>query len=367
MKKNNVVIIEGATYTKNELLEKANKLCADPDQPGWIKDVYSFIINWFDESKTIAVKTSGTTGTPKMIRLSKAAMISSAKRTLSYFNVKAYNKVMLCLPARFIAGKMMIVRAMVGKLNLLIREPSANFYEKLDEVVDFVALVPIQMQRFLEHPEKQKYVKTVLIGAAPLDEAIEKEIQQMSSPVYHSYGMTETITHVALRQINGLNRSKEYIAIAGVTFSTDEKECLLINADFLPHTIHTKDVVDLLDSHRFEWRGRVDTVINSGGIKIFPEEIEKKLNGLFEQRFIIAGIPDEELGEKVSLILEGPPLSKAEQERLTTQLKKVLDKYSIPKAIHTIPQFPETPNGKIKRKQLIVCILPNYYKEGGYE
>ncbi|MCF8303080.1 MAG: AMP-binding protein [Bacteroidales bacterium] len=349
---NNSLIINGTKYTKAELVRHAKKIPADESQPEWYRDFYRFINDWLDGKPEIKVNTSGTTGQPKIISLSKSAMIRSAKKTLAYFELKKDDKALLCLPAKYIAGKMMIVRAMTGELNLLIGEPSTGAWNDLNEPVDFVPVVPLQMRSLLKYPRKQQMIDTILLGGAAIDKSLEHSIQHIHPKVFHSYGMTETITHVAIRQVNGEKASPVYTALEGISFSTDDQKQLIIDTDFLDKPVYTNDIVDLIDKWRFVWRGRMDAVINSGGIKIFPEEVEKKISSLINERFIITGIPDEILGEKVVLVIETNQISNDQLNNLKYQLRKKLDKFRMPREIYLIPQFPLTSTGKIKRVKI---------------
>lgn len=355
--KNKPLTINGKTLSPKELLEKGRRIIIDPSQPEWLQDFYEFILDWMNDSYVVEVKTSGTTGSPKTISVSKEKMIQSACKTLEYFDLHSGDKALLCLSAKYIAGKMMIVRAIIGELNLIIQEPSSDPWETLESEIDFIPVVPLQLQKLIKQPEKQKLVKLILVGGATIDHQLEKKLQKFNPAVFQSYGMTETLTHVALRKVNGEDTSEFYRALNGISFSVDEQQKLIVDADFLNEKVTTNDVVRLLDEKRFIWKGRMDSVINSGGIKVFPEEVEKKLSKLIYRRFFVAGIHDEKLGEKIVLIIEGSPMEESCLEALKNRIYCATQKYEVPKAIYFKEKFPETGTGKIKRQEVINNLL----------
>ena len=354
---NKPLTINGKTLSPKELLETGRRIIIDPSQPEWLQDFYEFVLDWMHDCDIMEVKTSGTTSNPKTISVSKEAMVQSARKTLDYFGLEPGDNTLLCLSSRYIAGKMMIVRAIIGELNLIMQEPSSDPWQDLDTEIDFVPVVPLQVQKLVKQPEKQKLVKTILVGGAPIDHQLERKLQRISPVVFQSYGMTETLTHVALRRVNGEEPSDFYRALDGVSFSEDDQQRLIVDADFLDRPIKTNDVVNLLDEKRFIWHGRADSVINSGGIKVFPEEVEKKLAKLIYRRFFITGISDEELGEKIVLIIEGEPMEESCLEALKNRIDQAVEKYEAPKEIYFYKTFPETGTGKIKRKEVVENLI----------
>lgn len=347
--RNKPLTINGKTLSPKELLETGRRVILDPSQPEWFQDFYDFVLNWMDKKNTIKVQTSGTTGQPKAISLSKEAMKQSAGKTLEFFDLQPGDVAALCLSAQYIAGKMMIVRAMEGRLNLILQEPSSDPWQNMEEKVDFIPVVPLQLQQLLKQPEKQKLIKTILVGGAAIDHYLERKLQKISPVVFQSYGMTETITHVALRRLNGQEASGFYRALDGVNFSADDKQRLIVEVDFLDRPVKTNDMVNLLDEKHFIWHGRADSVINTGGIKVFPEEVEKKLSKLIYRRFFITGIPDENLGQKIVLIIEGKPMEESCLEALKNRVALAVEKYEAPKEIYFVNKFIETDTGKVKR------------------
>ena len=301
------------------------------------KPYHDFLISWFDGNDFIIVKTSGSTGSPKSISLKKKDMISSARLTAKFFELPQGSKVINCLPLEYIAGKMMLVRSMVMGWDLNLFPISSEPIKKISSVYDFIALTPMQLEKSLD---KINYVKTVIVGGSPVSYDLKEKILKLESKVYETYGMTETITHIAARCLS--KNEGKFSALPGVEFF-EFNSCLAINTQHLSfESIKTNDVVTLHSSKQFSWIGRKDFIINSGGIKINPEEIETKLAKFFSNRLIISSISDEVLGQKVVLVFE-----KNIPENYRDSFVD-LNQYEIPKDIFSIDSFPMS-NGKIRR------------------
>jgi len=305
------------------------------------KPVGNFLLDWFDCKSYIEMQTSGSTGAPKTISISKQAMVDSALATGDFFDLQPGNKALQCLPVKYVAGKMMLVRAMILGLDLEFVAPSSHPLENNEIDFDFVAMVPLQAQNSISQLKK---VKKLIIGGAAVNKTLEKQLLKLPTKVYETYGMTETITHIAARKLG----EKAFTVLPYVTVSYDDRNCLVIHAPRIsPEVIITNDIVELVDENQFIFLGRMDNVINSGGIKLIPEQIEQKLVGKISQRFFIASIPDDELGEKVVLVIEG------EKRELVDSIYESLDKYEKPKEIIFIPKFLDTATGKILRKETL--------------
>ncbi|MCB6972860.1 MULTISPECIES: AMP-binding protein [Butyricimonas] len=335
--------INGIRYTTPEALQAI-------DNP----DVVTFLQEWYDDKDHVTGHTSGSTGTPKTIRLSKQDMLASAKITNAYFDIHSESRLLLCLSPSYIAGKMMIVRSILAGADLIVVPPSSSPLKNLEQDIDFAAMVPMQVETCLATPEtaeKFSRIKQVIIGGAALSPVLEERLQQVPTRCYSTYGMTETVSHVALRDINGVKKSPDYFALGNVHFETDERQCLIIHAPHLhQQTFTTNDIVNLVDTTRFEWLGRHDNVINSGGIKLFPEKIEAKIALLMKQRFFIMPEEDTRLGQRTVLVIEDIPWDKAGKKRLQEQLKQLLHPYEVPKKIYFREHFTETYSGKVIRK-----------------
>lgn len=337
--------------TKEELYAFAESLQKEGDEHE--VHIGSFIIHWLDETDTITVKTSGSTGKPKKIKLPKKAMINSARATASYFKLAENTSALLCLPANYIAGKMMLVRAMIMGWNLHVVAPEKDALTQYDNDYDFVAMVPYQVHYSLKDLNK---VKKLIIGGGPVSNELEEKLQAVSTEAFATYGMTETITHIAVRRINGPARSEQFSALPNVKFSQDERDCLVISApDISEEKVVTNDVVTLQSPTSFVWLGRYDNVINSGGVKIFPEKVEEKLTEKIKEPFIIASEKNSELGERVILVVE----TKSETISDYSKAFENLSKYERPKKVVSLSKFPYTETGKIKRAALLE-ILQKY-------
>ncbi|WP_228237427.1 AMP-binding protein [Allomuricauda sp. M10] len=312
-----------------------------------------FVLDWISNKPTLEVFTSGSTGKPKRIELNKEHMVNSALATGEYFQLKPKQQALLCLPCSGIAGKMMLVRAMVLGLHLDEVEPSSNPLQHNKKLYDFVAMVPLQVEQSLQELDR---VGILIIGGAPVNDKLRAVLESGSTQVYETYGMTETITHIAVKEI--APEPKPYFeTLPNITLSTDDRGCLVINAPKVANEkVITNDIVELKGTNQFTWLGRYDSIINSGGIKLMPESIEAKLTPLMPSRFFVAGIPDEVLGEKLILVIEGQPLPTDEiLQKIKSQAS--ISKYEVPKDIYFVKSFVETATQKIHRDKTLKLIL----------
>lgn len=317
-----------------------------------------FIEEWKNK-EIIHVNSSGSTNVSKKISLTKNQMILSATKTIDFFKFKSGIKALLCLSLETIAGKMMVVRAIVGNWNLTVCNPESNPLTDIYEDFDFAAMVPIQIQKILEdNPEKLKRIKTIIVGGAPISDELAEKLKLHEITVYQTFGMTETVSHIALRKIGKFSENS-YTTLDGITVS-DNKGRLVINyPEMFKTELITNDIVNVISSKKFEWLGRADFIINSGGIKLNPEMIENKLSGLFHFPFFLTGITDEKLGTKLALVIE-------KQQSLNiskNEMKIIVEKYEIPKVYVILNSFILTESGKINRTQTLKKIKPNDWKE----
>ena len=303
------------------------------------KPVGDFLLDWFDGKSYMEMHTSGSTGIPKIIRVDKQAMVNSALATGDFFELHAGNKALHCLPVKYVAGKMMLVRAMILGLDLEFVAPSSHPLRNVDGNFDFAAMVPLQAQNSISDLHR---IKKLIVGGAKINSALENQLIKLPTQVYETYGMTETISHIAAKSVG----EKAFTVLPNVTISYDDQNCLVIHAPRISDdVIETNDIVELVNENQFIFLGRIDNVINSGGIKLLPEQIEEKLAGKIEPRYFISSREDKELGEKVILVIEGDSFT------VDTSLFDGLDKYEKPKEILFVPKFKETGNGKIIRKE----------------
>ncbi len=346
------IILNGKAISSAEILNlKADKV-ADPSTPEWENDLYRFLEEWFSESEFVIAQTSGSTGDPQAIHLPKTTMIQSARRTIEYFKLQEQNRILLSLPCRFIAGKMMVVRAIVGQMNLIAVDPSDDFDLLRNESFDFGAMVPNQVFKLLESPSgkvKLENIRNLLIGGSAIPATLEQQIGQLKCRVVSTYGMTETASHIAIRELSGENRSDIYICLPGISVSENENGCLQIHVPELADPLQTNDIAEILSAMNFRILGRADDVIISGGIKYHPGTIEKKLEHAITQRFVISEETDEKLGAKLVLVIESEP---TDIESIQQKITQLLPAFERPKAIYFLEKFPETANGKVKRNEI---------------
>lgn len=301
------------------------------------KAVGEFLLDWFDHRDFIEMQTSGTTGLPKMIRVDKQAMVNSALATGEFFDLDEGIKVLHCLPTQFVAGKMMLVRAFILGWDMDMIAPVSHPLERLDTVYDFSAMVPLQAQNSLM---KLKQVKKLILGGAKVSQALSKQLKGLPIKIYETYGMTETITHIAAKPVG----EEAFTVLPNVNISQDERQCLVIDPYVIcDEPVVTNDVVEIVSDTQFIWLGRYDNVINSGGVKLYPEQIEEKLSEHIDRRYFVKGLPDETLSEKLVLVIEGEPYT------LEDDVFKKLGKFEKPKEILFVPKFAETVSGKVIR------------------
>lgn len=339
------------------------------------RNTLTFCRQWLTDQPDFLVRTSGSTGAPKPIRLTREQMTASARLTGRALGLSPGDRTLVCLPTRYIAGRMMLVRGLVLNLDLMVVEPASDPFALLPpmEEVDFTAVVPLQLQTLLNGPSRYRTIldgmKAILVGGAPVSLALQEQLQAIRAPVYHTYGMTETATHVALRRLNGPGASDFFAPLPDVHLGLDRRGCLTIRGPMTAgKTLATNDRVLLNADGSFRWLGRVDNVINSGGVKVQVEPVEnvverafREMDGpeLTQRRFFIAGLPDERLGQAVALILEGDPLPEETLIAVKTVLSARLERYSAPREICFVERFAETPTGKIDRRRTVQQLLGN--------
>ena len=303
------------------------------------KPVGDFILDWFDNNDYIEMHTSGSTGIPKIMRVPKLAMVHSALASGDFFELHPGDRALNCLPVKYVAGKMMFVRAFILGLDMDFVAPSSKPLRNNEEIYDFSAMVPLQAQNSLESLHK---IKKLIVGGAKINAKLEKELLKLPIAAFETYGMTETVSHIAAKKVGEV----AFRLLPNVSIEKDERNCLIIHAPNISEMpIVTNDLVELVGDNQFKFLGRLDNVINTGGIKLNPEQIEEKLIKLIDRRFFVAGLPDINLGEKLVLVVEGDAFD------IPAETFDGLDKYERPKEILFIPKFKETGNGKIIRKE----------------
>lgn len=340
--------LNGVHYTHNDLKEVAYSFIKEGDP--YEKVIGDFLTDWLNDSEYITARTSGTTGIPKVMQISKQHMVNSAITTADFFELKPGDTALHCLPSNYIAGKMMLVRAITIGLELDLTEPTSSPIFDYEKPYDFSAMIPYQLEHMVDYVDN---IKNIIVGSAVVSSQLKERIQKCPGNIFETYGMTETVTHIAARRLNNFDRSplpKEqwhfFTALPNVNISQDLRGCLVIDAPFVSSKeIITNDLIKLHSDRNFEWLGRIDNAINSGGVKLFPEMIENKLSKQIDQRFFIASQEDDSLGQKVILIVEG------DKGSIDKSVFKALDKFEVPKHTYYLPKFIDTFSGKIQRTE----------------
>jgi O-succinylbenzoic acid--CoA ligase len=319
----------------------------NPFLPKWEQEFCDFLKIWMSEDENISVKTSGSTGKPKSIEIHKNTLMQSALNTAKFFDLKKNNDALLCLPASYIAGKMMMIRALVTGMNLYLQKPSST--PLIKKQYDFCAMTPMQLENILKSNKNSlNNLKTLIIGGAPVNEYISKEIDGLETKIYETFGMTETASHIALKKINGKDKSDYFTVLDNIGIDINQDSCLILKKSNLGvGTIETNDIIELKDKKHFKWLGRKDNIINSGGIKLIPEQIEKKLKPFIENDFFIFSIIDKKYGQLPAIIIEGNHNLKGKPDF------SILNRYETPKKIYYSDKFIKTSSGKINRKETL--------------
>ncbi len=319
------------------------------------KNCYAFhSLNGFHHLILSSLKHLVRPVSPKEIQLPKKHMMASAKATISFFDLKKKDKILLCLPMSFIAGKMMVVRALAGSLDLYFSEPSSR--PKVgSEKIKFTAMVPLQVSNLLnENKDAFVNIEKLIIGGAFISDSLFSQLQQIKTQTWQTYGMTETMTHIAVRKINGVKLQNRYQLLPGISVRLDQRGCLVINAKHLGiDALATNDLAEIEKNGTFQILGRIDDVIVSGGLKFNPVSIEDKLAGIISNDFLIAGLEDNELGQKLILFIEKGKQIERRIFDIWNKIEERLERLEIPKEIIFIESFIRTESGKTDRIRTI--------------
>ena len=341
------LLLQGMEYTAGDI----SRLVAEGAEncPPALWDLYLFLEKWFDASPVITVHTSGSTGTPKELVVRKDRMMQSARLTCEFLNLQAGDTALLCMNLRYIGAMMVVVRSLVAGLNLIVRPASGHPLSDIEEPLRFAAMVPLQVYNTLRVPEEKERLEQtdiLIIGGGAVDDSLEAEISALPTAVYSTYGMTETLSHIALRRLNGETASKHYYPFPSVELSLSAESTLVIKAPLIcGEVLQTNDIACLYPDGSFTIAGRKDNVINSGGIKIQAEEMEKRLRPFIPVPFVVTSVPDPRLGQALTLLIAG----QVDVRELESKLQTVLDAYHRPRHIFMTESIPQTENGKTDR------------------
>lgn len=339
--------IRGTVYTAADIRKRKEEASEDFE-----RSLFGFLDEWYAPDPLLTVRTSGSTGAPKCIFVKKEHMIQSARITVSFLGLQAGDKTLLCLPIDYIAGKMMVVRALVAGLDLYPVPASGHPLAGIDTGFAFAAMIPMQVFNSLEIGEEKETLTRIhklIIGGGAIDPLLEQAILPLPGEIYSTYGMTETLSHIALRRLNGAEASAYYTPFDSVKISLSEEETLVIDAPLVcDRQIRTNDVARILPGNRFEILGRTDNIINSGGIKIQIEAVESMLRPIISATFAITSLPDTKFGEIMVLLIEAP----ADTQQIAGKIKRLIPAYWQPKKIFLTDKIPLTENGKPARKAI---------------
>ena len=341
-----------------------------------------FFSEWNNDSDRVLVHTSGSTGKPKPMMVEKKRMLNSARITCDFLGLKPGDSALLCMSLDYIAGKMVVVRSIERHLHLISVSPSGHPLKDIDlkdangkdvnGEITFAAMVPMQVYNTLQVPEERErltHIRHLIIGGGAIDASLEKELRSLPGniAIWSTYGMTETLSHIALRRINGAEASEWYQPFDSVKISQTDEGCLVIDAPLVcAETLVTNDIVEIepyiynkVEKLRFRIKGRKDNVICSGGIKIQIEEVEALLKPHLEKPFMLAKKKDEKFGEIAVLLTEDEDLKKVEAtiRRLLSgksddsnkSSESKSHKYWIPREFRYVEHLPLTETGKPKR------------------
>ena len=354
------ITVNGQVYSHNELIRSSLPPTASEFQNATIK----FCQDWLSGKQEFMIQTSGSTGVPKSLVLKRSQMEASAQQTINALQLKALETSLICLDTKYIAGQMMLVRSFIAGMNIVAVEPSSNPLKEIeDQRIDFVALVPYQLENIFEHAYKKiNKIRCAIIGGAAISNSLKEKIRDSACAVYATYGMTETLSHIALQRLNGPHAQDYFEAFPAIDLRLDHRGCLCIKASYLPEEIVTNDLAERIDEKKFKWLGRIDNVINSGGVKVIPEKVESVFERILDSfeikhRFLITGLPHEKLGSKVTAVFEGIPFNKEIQEEILFEAAQNLNKYELPREFVFVPQFKQTTTGKINRAATLPLIL----------
>ncbi len=334
----------------------------------WVREIFNFLKKFLNNSKTIEIESSGSTGESKKLTIDKVKMVYSANSSGAYFGLNPGDFALLPLSLTYIAGKMMLVRAIILGLSLRIVKPSSNPFldNNVIENYDFASFVPLQLTSILNNEltkHQPEQINQIIVGGTSIDSGLLGKIRKMKNQVFETFGMTETLTHVAVRRLNLTETTNSpFRALPGIKFSVDNRNCLVIKSkELLDSDLITNDVVNLINDETFYWNGRIDNVINTGGIKIFPEILERQLEPFITDNFCISSLPHETLGRQIILIIEQTNQHSL-YDLVWNKIFEVLPKYSRPKKIYFIQEFSRNKHGKIVRKQIVDYIISNNIK-----
>jgi O-succinylbenzoic acid--CoA ligase len=356
-----VILFNSKSYSFETIRVHGSGLLGESEQV--FRPAFELAQQWLNGNPTFTFYTSGSTGTPKKIELQREQLLASAEGTINALRLSSTDHLLVCMNTKYIGGAMLLIRGLLLNATITLLEPSGDPLQEIpvNHPYSFVSFAPVQLFPVLANPraEKQKLArfKNILVGGAALDLQLESELAGIPTRIYHTYGMTETVSHIALRQIG---HESFYTVLNGVEIQADSRDCLMIRSASTQHEwILTNDVVTLLSDATFKLSGRIDDVINSGGIKIWPSVIEQAILECSGNRItgaFVTGIPDTKLGQQTIAVLETEQDAVSLQRLLDRDLPQRLGKYEIPKQFYFLGRFVYTATGKINKAETLKMI-----------
>lgn len=339
------ITINGILYSRDSILNTV-----EGEQP-FSNDLLSFLKEWFNDSPYILVQTSGSTGVPKQIEVEKVRMLQSAKLTCNFLGLKGGDSALLCMNLKYIGAKMVVVRSLFAGLDLVPIEASGYPLKEI-EITVFAAMTPMQVYNSLQdnkQREKLRRIRHLIIGGGAVDATLSNDLANFPHAIWSTYGMTETLSHIALRRINGKSASEWYTPFEGVAISLSENQTLKIEAPLITQEVLvTNDVAEINEQGQFRILGRIDNIINSGGIKIQIEEVERLLSKSLSGEYMITSAQDTKFGEAVVLLVKNGIYTSSQIHSIC---KELLPPYWIPKAIFLLDTLPYTETNKPNRAE----------------
>lgn len=317
---------------------------------------------WLQGTSRFIFHTSGSTGKPKAIEVSREQMLWSAQNTIDALHLTSTEYILLCINPRTIGGAMMLVRAMMLGCRITVINSSSKILHQLpaEHTYTFASFVPLQLATLIEENtdallQKLNRFKHILIGGAPLSTALNQLLTACTASVWHTYGMTETISHIALRNV----KDNAYQTLPGTRIKIDERGCLCIcNIATQNHWLTTNDMATMIDEKHFIILGRADEVVNSGGVKFHIRDIEIWLEQVEPQlKFFVTAVHDEKLGDKIVAVFEGNLPDEKILKNWEQAIQKNISAYAVPKAFLVAKEFVKTPGGKINKPQTVQSSL----------
>jgi len=353
---NHMFCLNGISHDRGSLRSLCLREMVQQDPGSWKWELFSFMNSWIDtEVVEFEQYTSGTTGPPRKYMLIRSAMMQSATNTLAHFSLGPGSRALLCLPVRYVAGKMMVVRAMIGGLDMVTAEPSSRPLRGVEGSFDFAAMVPLQVHESLHQGDDLTLIRDLLIGGGEIHPQLREQLKEMERPAFHeSFAMTETYTHFALHRINGSGTGPYFRPMTGVQLNLDHRGCLVVEVPGVTDgPVITNDLVEMApDGTGFRWLGRVDHLISTGGIKVIPEAVEEKIRPLIGAECLVLPERDVRLGMRLVLMVEwdspDPPV-----EEWFRILRKKLPFQELPKRIIPVRSIPRNSSYKPDRLEAI--------------